>query len=175
MNLQSNTVSLRLIEEDDAEFVVKLRTDEKLNRFISAIEDDINAQKRWIRNYKIDEAKKSQFYFIIERNDGVRCGTVRIYDIREDSFSWGSWVLNAQKTRFSAVESAFLVYQFGFGQLGFSKCHFEVMKGNERVMSFHEKMGAIKVSEDDNFVFYTISKESVHTASVAFKRILKTG
>ena len=58
MNLQSNTVSLRLIEEDDAEFVVKLRTDEKLNRFISAVEDDINAQKRWIRNYKIDDTIK---------------------------------------------------------------------------------------------------------------------
>ncbi|RFQ01327.1 N-acetyltransferase [Pseudomonas putida] len=172
MNLHSTTISMRLIEENDAEFVVGLRTDNNLNRFLSAVGDDIEAQKKWIRSYKIDEAHNSQFYFIIERNDGVRCGTVRIYDIQDDSFSWGSWILNDKKTRYAAIESAFLVYKFGFENLGFSKCHFEVMKGNDRVMSFHEKMGAKQVSEDETFVYYNISKESVEMAKDSFGRIL---
>lgn len=164
---------MRLIEEDDAAFVVGLRTDEKLNKFISAVSNDVEAQKKWIRNYKTDETRGSQFYFIIERNDGARCGTVRIYDIQADSFSWGSWILNDKKTRFAAVESAFLVYQFGFETLGFSKCHFEVMKENEKVRSFHEKMGAKIVSEDDDFIYYNISKASVEKARKSFGRILK--
>lgn len=166
---------MRLINEGDAEFVISLRTDENLNKFLSSVSSDVEAQKKWIKSYKIDEEKKSQFYFIIERNDGVKCGTVRIYDIQNDSFSWGSWILNEQKTRYAAVESAFLVYEFGFNHLGFQKCHFEVMKGNEKVISFHEKMGAERVSEDETFIYFNITKSSIESSKNSFSRILKNG
>ena len=89
---------------------------------------DLASQQAWIRKYKQDEANGSQFYFIIERLDGTKCGTVRVYDLREDSFCWGSWILNESKTRYSALESAFLVYRFGFEELGFKNSHFDVMK-----------------------------------------------
>jgi len=94
---------------------------------------------------------------------------VRIYDIREDSFSWGSWILNEDKTRFAALESAFLVYQFGFEILNFNKSHFEVRKENSKVLSFHEKMGAIKKGENDIEFFYEITKDAVQLAKQRLK------
>lgn len=161
MSLTSKTVKLRLVEESDAEFIVGLRIDEKYNKHLSAVTGDVDAQVNWIRRYKEDEANKQQFYFIIERLDGVRCGTVRVYDFAGDSFCWGSWILNEEKTRYAAIESAFLVYKFAFEELGFQKCHFDVRKGNERVISFHEKMGATRTGETELDYLFQITKEAV--------------
>lgn len=161
MTYKSRTIKIRLVEESDAEFILKLRLDEKYNQFLSDVNPDVQAQRDWIKKYKNDEILKKQFYFIIERNDGVPCGTVRIYDIQGDSFCWGSWILNDNKTRYAALESAFLVYQFGFNDLGLRKSHFEVRKGNEKVISFHKKMGAVKISEDDSNEYFNISKDAV--------------
>jgi RimJ/RimL family protein N-acetyltransferase len=135
--------------------------DHRYNQFLSAVAPDIEAQRHWINKYKLDEASGVQYYFIIEKHDGTRCGTVRVYDLKTNSFCWGSWILNEQKTRFAALESAFLIYDFGFNTLGFSKSHFDVMKGNERVISFHRKMGAVQVGEDLDNYYFEISKEIV--------------
>lgn len=163
MNLESKTIRLRLIDVSDAEFVLSLRLDGRYNQFLSAVSSDVSSQKEWIKKYKIDEAKGLQFYFIIERNDGVACGTIRVYDLKDDSFCWGSWILNEDKTRYAALESAFLIYKFGFETLGYNKSHFEVVKGNERVVSFHKKMGALQVGEDKDSYYFEIDIGSVES------------
>ncbi|EGR0550215.1 GNAT family N-acetyltransferase [Vibrio cholerae] len=166
MFLEAKTVRLRLVTEQDAEFILQLRLDDKYNQFLSSVTPDLQSQKDWIRKYKDDEQSKKQFYFIIERLDGTPCGTVRIYDLRDESFCWGSWILNENKTRYAALESAFLVYQFGFEELGYEKSHFDVMKGNQKVISFHKKMGAIEVSSDDENYYFEIHKDSVDETQI---------
>jgi acyl dehydratase/RimJ/RimL family protein N-acetyltransferase len=170
MNLESKTIRLRLVDESDAKFILKLRMDSKYNQFLSSVSADLQSQKDWISKYKKDEEDGTQFYFIIERLDGTPCGTIRVYDLREDSFCWGSWILNEEKTRYAAIESAFLIYLFGFEKLGFSKSHFDVMKGNERVISFHKKMGATQVGEDNDNFYFEITKEAVIEAQAKIDR-----
>lgn len=171
--INSKSILIRLVEEEDAEFILSLRLSQDLNSFLSKVDTDVEGQRNWIKCYKKDEAKKKQYYFIVERLDGVRCGTVRLYDFTKDSFAWGSWILNKDKTRYAAIESAFLVYKFGFDVLGFNKSHFEVMKGNDRVIAFHEKMGAIKVEEDIANIYFEITKDNVAMQRERFKgRIL---
>lgn len=162
--LEARTIRLRLVDISDAAFILKLRQDERYNRFLSQVSDDIDAQVSWIENYKHEEAKGSQYYFIIERLDGTPCGTVRIYDLQESSFSWGSWILNEDKTRYAALESAFLVYKFGFDKFNYKQSHFEVMKGNDGVVSFHKKMGAIEVGQDEVNFYFNIDKAAVEAA-----------
>ncbi|NMT50966.1 N-acetyltransferase, partial [Vibrio parahaemolyticus] len=62
---------------------------------------------------------------------------------------------------YAALASAFLVYAFGFSVLGFNQSHFDVMKENKKVVSFHEKMGAVKVGESDDSYQYIIQKHAV--------------
>ena len=171
--LTSRTIRLRFVEESDAEFILKLRLDEKYNQFLSGVSPDLRSQKDWIRKYKIDEKAKKQFYFVIERLDGTPCGTVRVYDLKQDSFCWGSWILNENKTRFAALESAFLIYKFGFEELGYKKSHFDVMKGNEKVISFHTKMGAIPTGEDEQNYFFEISDSTVYATQEKLMSKLK--
>jgi RimJ/RimL family protein N-acetyltransferase len=171
--LTSKNIRLRLVEELDAAFIISLRVDEKYNKFLSFVDADVESQQEWIRNYKKKEEVQEEFYFIIERIDGTRCGTVRVYDIRQDSFCWGSWILNDNKTHYSALESALLVYEFGFENLGFSKSHFEVVKENTKVIDFHLKFGAKQTGEDSEHFYYEITKESVSNTKKKFLRLIK--
>lgn len=52
---KSKTVQIRLVEERDAEFILSCRLDDSLNTFISKIDADLEAQRLWIRKYKISE------------------------------------------------------------------------------------------------------------------------
>tara|TARA_R110002050_G_scaffold161891_3_gene291730 strand:+ start:402 stop:926 length:525 start_codon:yes stop_codon:yes gene_type:complete len=161
LSLTNKNIRFRLVEESDAEFILSLRMNERYNTFLSAVSSDVNLQKTWIKKYKEHEKNNKQFYFIIERKDHIPCGTIRIYDLHEDSFCWGSWILNEKKPRHAALESAFLIYDFGFNHLGFEKSHFDVMKGNKSVIKFHTRMGAIKTGEDEINEYFEITKSAV--------------
>ncbi|WP_260620603.1 GNAT family N-acetyltransferase [Pseudomonas protegens] len=167
MKVELKSIRLRLVEELDAGFILSLRLDQRYNRFLSEVTADLEAQKSWIRKYKEDELAGLQYYFIIERLDGVPCGTVRIYDLRPDSFCWGSWILNENKTRHAAIESTLLVYDLGFSHLGFDKSHFDVMKANAGVVAFHKRMGAVVVKEDEQNYYFEITKASVERSRIA--------
>lgn len=58
-------ITLTLAVVDDAEFILSLRQNEKLNRHVSPVPPSLNCQKEWIMNYKKREAIRSEFYFII--------------------------------------------------------------------------------------------------------------
>lgn len=107
MILESKSIRLRFVEDPDAEFILSLRLDDRYNTFLSSVSPDVEAQKKWIRKYKDDERNGIQYYFIIERLDGTPCGTVRIYDIRNDSFCWGSWILNEKKNTVCSIRKCF--------------------------------------------------------------------
>ena len=72
---------------------------------------------------------------MILRNDGKKCGTIRVYDIIDNSFCWGSWILDENKTTTAAIESALLIYKFGFEIMKFSRSHFDVRKDNSAIIT----------------------------------------
>lgn len=175
-NLKAGTIYLRLVHENDAAFICSLRNDDKLNTYISKSTADINAQKKWIVNYKNKEANGEEYYFIICKLDNdLPIGTVRLYDFKENpkSFCWGSWILNENKTKYAAVESALLVYEAGFAYLGFEQSHFEVMKGNDKVHSFHVKMGAERNAEDEINEYYVFPKDRYLDNKIQYAKFLR--
>jgi len=170
--LIGKSIRLRLVETVDAEYIVSLRTNAALNAHLSAVSPSVVAQAAWIERYKHRERAGSEFYFLIERLDGTRCGTVRVYDLTADSFCWGSWILDQNKPSTAAVESALLVYQFGFDGLGLAGSHFDVRKENDAVVSFHKKFGAEVVGEDGQNWYFKISKGAVNLMRQKYQRLL---
>lgn len=174
-NLVADTIFFRLVTQKDAEFICTLRNSEDLNTYISKSTVDTEMQRQWIAKYKERENKNEEYYFIICRNaDNLPIGTVRIYDFLEQpkSFCWGSWILNSDKTRYAAVESALLVYEAGFNHLNFDQSHFEVMKGNNNVHEFHLRMGAEKVREDEVNEYYIYKKETYEKNLSKYEKFL---
>lgn len=135
----------------DAEFIIGLRTDLEKSKHLSVTSNNIDEQRDFISYYL-----KSQvdYYFIISDWNKQLLGTIRIYDIQGDSFSWGSWILSRGAPTNAAIESALLIYDFAFFSLHYHKSHFDVRKENQRVVHFHKRFGALIVNEDDiNFYF----------------------
>lgn len=161
-NLSAKTIYFRLVQESDAGFICELRNNPELNQHISQSTAMIDEQRNWIRTYKSRESQGDEYYFIICRKDtNEPIGTIRLYDFKDvpRSFCWGSWILNENKTRYAAIESALLVYKIAFEALNFEQSHFDVRKGNVGVHDFHMRLGAqhIDSTDIDNLYIYLSS------------------
>ena len=169
--LQGRTTRLRLARVADAAFIHGLRSDEDRNRYVSAIDARVEAQAEWLRRYEEREARGEEYYFVIEHGE-VPVGTVRVYDYRGDSFSWGSWIIAAGTPPAVAMESALLVYEFAFGVLGFKRCHFQVRKGNERVVAFHKRFGAVETGGDETSSDFAYTREGYEALRPRYEKFL---
>jgi RimJ/RimL family protein N-acetyltransferase len=148
---------LRFVEPEDAEYIVQLRTDQELSRYLTASPADVEKQRNWIVNYKDRELQGDEFYYVI-MSEGAEHGVVRMYDFREiggeRSFSWGSWIIPPPRPSGLVTFSALLMYEIGFDALQFPRAHFEVVKGNAGVVAFHTRAGAVLESEDDEKFYF---------------------
>ncbi len=163
-------IRLRLVVEDDAEFILSLRTDELKSRHLSRVENDLEKQKMWIKEYKKREYAGEEYYFVFSDKAGERLGFFRIYDFKGDSFSLGSWMIKDGSPIHAAIESALAAFDFGFRQLGFSRSQFDVRKSNTRVVDFHRRFGALITSEDEFNYFFSFSKEKYLKIRQRFSR-----
>jgi RimJ/RimL family protein N-acetyltransferase len=162
-------ITFRLVEVNDSEFILSLRTNEKKNKFLSAVENDLEAQQNWIIGYKEREKSRQEYYYIIEESS-EKLGVVRLYDFKEDSFSWGSWIFKEGSPSYAAIESALVVYEIAFYSLGFNQSHFEVIKANQKVVDFHLRFGATITGEDDIFYYFNISQETYEKTKQKYRK-----
>lgn len=169
--VRGDTLTFRDASVADAEFILSLRSDKEKSRYLSATSDHIEAQRAWLEAYAKSEG---QAYFIIE-HDGEPIGTIRLYDARGNSFCWGSWILADGRPRQAAMESALMTYAYAVDHLGFTECHFEVRKGNGRVLQFHERFGAMRNGETNDDYLYTISLEAIQEARRRHANFLSSG
>lgn len=174
-DVKGPNLRLRLILPQDALYVHELRINPAYNTHLSAVNGTVDDQRRWIEAYKEREAAGQEFYFIIARNNGVPCGTVRIYDIRTDSFTWGSWILDHNKPPKAALESALLVYQFAFDVLGKVQAVFDVRRDNARTLMFHRRFGANETHGDDTDLFFTYPRSQFEVDRVRLHQALVDG
>lgn len=159
--LKSNHLVFKLVEEEDAKFILELRKNENLNKYISSTEISVEQQRDWIKNYKNKEKLGTEFYFRIDKKDGEKLGFVRVYNIDKDSktFTWGSWIIKEERPKYAAIESALIIYEYAFFELGMEKAIFDVRKENVGVLKFHNRFGAIKIDETELDEFFEIPKE----------------
>lgn len=163
-DLRGQRLFLRLVREGDAAYICALRGDPRYNTHLSAAAPSEAAQRDWITRYRTREAAGQEYYFAICRNDdGRRCGLVRVYDIRPGdartgagTFTWGSWILDDAKPPKAALDSALLVYRFGFEHLGLARAVFDVRRANARTLAFHDRFGARRTHEDAQDIFFEL-------------------
>ncbi len=165
------TLTFRDTNTSDAAFILSLRTDAKKSQHLSATSRDIHAQKAWLENY---ESAVDQAYFIIEYQDQP-IGTIRLYDAREHSFCWGSWILKDGRPSHAAMESALMVYAYAVDYLGFEAAHFDVRIANDRVCKFHERFGACVTAMTELDCFYSLSLQAIKESRIRYAKFLPDG
>lgn len=167
--VRGKNIALREVMPDDADFLIRLRTDPDLCRHLSPTPDDVEQQRKYILNY---QASLTDYYFIITDWQQRSLGTIRIYDIRETSFCWGSWILSKEAPSSAAIESALLIYDFAFFSLHYNKSHFDVRKRNTKVVDFHKRFGARTVREDELNYYFEYDRDAYLSIRRKYSRYL---
>ncbi len=165
--IQTDDMSMRLVDKSDAKFIVDLRTDETLGQFISETSSSIENQIAWIEEYKKREAEHKEFYFIYEDSVNTKWGTIRLYNLLEDSFTLGSWICVQGNKNHIAIKSFLYALKFGFEKLGYENCQIDVRKKNIRVLYFLKLFKPVLINEDLLNWFFRLEKNTFyHNISV---------
>jgi RimJ/RimL family protein N-acetyltransferase len=172
MIIYGKNINMRTVNIEDAEFIYNMRHDQSKTKYLSKVTGTIESQKEWIKKYIQREKEKKEFYFVIESKNAERLGLVRMYDFRDDSFCWGSWLIKDNAPKTTAIESALQIYEFGFYSLGFKKSHFDVRKGNSKVIAFHKRFGAKIIDENELDYFFNFDKSDYEITKEKYKRYL---
>lgn len=154
--LNGKYVNLREVTVDDADFILSLRCNESKSRFLHKTEYNLENQVAYIKNYfEIPD----EWYFIIENKKGERIGTYRIYDVQGDSFCIGSWLMIDGVSPAESFESDWILRMYGFDVLGFKRIHFDVRKGNKKVIAYHKMVGARITGETELDWLWEITRD----------------
>lgn len=172
MIIYGKNINMRTVTKEDAEFIYNMRQNQDKTKYLSKTIGTVESQKEWIENYKQREEDKKEFYFVIESKDEEKLGLVRIYDLKRDSFCWGSWLIKENTPKTTAIESALQIYEFGFYNLGFEKSHFDVRKGNDKVIAFHKRFRAKIVDENELDYFFNYEKKDYEIIKEKYRRYL---
>lgn len=172
MVIVGKNINMKTVEKSDAEFIFTMRQNQNKTKYLSQISGTVDSQTEWIESYKKREYEKKEFYFVIESKNEEKLGLVRMYDFHDDSFCWGSWLIKEEAPKTTAIESALQIYEFGFYELKFERSHFEVQKGNDKVITFHKRFGAKIVDEDEKEVFFNFEKNNYEITKEKYKRYL---
>lgn len=165
---------LRLIMPEDADYIHDLRTDARYNTHLSPVTGSVDDQRAWIEQYKRREAARQEYYYVIERRDDAQvCGTVRLYDIQEDCFTWGSWILDEHKPAMAALESATLSFRVGFVCLSAKSALIDVRRLNTHATSFYRRFNAIETRYDDTNIYFELTREQFLADQGGYQKIIE--
>ena len=161
-SIEKYGIKLRTVEIEDADFILNLRTDPILSQFISFTEPDIDAQIKWIKDYKIREKEGLEYYYIALDQNGEKHGTIRIYNFDEKSFEIGSWLFRREAPLGMAVKAQFIGFETGFNLLNSEYCRLEIRKRNTQVVRHMKGFDAPVVKEDELNYYYELTKENFY-------------
>lgn len=135
-------LTYRLVNEADADFIFKLRSDPILSKYIHDVSGGVEGQIKWIRNYKIREENGTDYYFIFFlRNNPI--GLFRLYSIHDKTFTSGSWVMIPGTSSEFVLAVPMIIRELAFDTLGFEfEDNYDATHvDNKKVIKFNKMFG----------------------------------
>ena len=151
-------IHCRLVVEEDAEYILSLRTDKVLSRYIHATDFNIEKQIQWIQDYKQREAIGVDFYFIFEDDNRQPVGVARIYQIKEGMFTSGSWLASSSIIGVGVL-CDIISREIAFEMYPDSVNYYDVRKENTKVIRYHQSYHPTIYREDDENLYFYLTKQ----------------
>lgn len=168
-------LTFRTVEEEDAPFILELRSNKALSRFLTATDPDLEKQVEWIRSYKQREQQNEEVYFISLDNKGDRQGLNRLYNYEPDCFEIGSWLYKPGLEKYVSIRGDLAVRDYGFETLGFTHCKFAVRKANLSVVRYHAGFKPEKTGETEIDYFFRLSYDNYRRHRDKLLKIMSCG
>jgi RimJ/RimL family protein N-acetyltransferase len=160
-------LNLRIAREEDAAFILELRLDPILNKFISKTDPSVEKQIEWIKKVY---NKDNDFTFIIEDKKSNKCGTVAIYDIDYSTgrAEWGRLIIKQHALFILPIEATIQLLNFAFNTLHLKQLYGGANNLNKQVVDFH-KIYADVSSEEETHTWFTFEEKNLVKISNRYK------
>lgn len=165
-------LTFRTVVEEDAPFILELRTNAALSKYLSDTHPNIQQQLDWIKAYKQREKQNEEVYFISLNDKGDRQGLNRLYNFEKDCFEIGSWIYRPGLDTSVAILGDLAARDYGFETMGFSYCKFMVRKANLSVVKYHLRFKPEKTGETEIDYFFRLSYDGFRKQRDKLLRIL---
>lgn len=161
---------LRAVVPEDAEFILRLRNDKEISKYLPPLNVTVEQQQVWISKQRNDS---DSYYFLIMDKSGNKLGTISVYNIENGHAevgrfcSIGSSVIN--------MEAALIHDDFIFDILNLSYLDIWVYKGNKPVLSLNQGFGCKWEGENvdehgEPFLFGKLTKADFYKKSVKIRK-----
>lgn len=141
--IKGKTMFLRPVEVTDAEFIVKIRNDETLARYLHPVSTSVKAQEQWISKQR---ERAGDYYFIICGVQGESLGAVRLSGIAENSGEVGSLISYGNPAQ--NMEAEMRITDFAFEEVGLDYLQGYTLANNKPVIGYHKKFGYVYEEEE---------------------------
>lgn len=132
------TVDLRPVEESDAAFILDIRADETVKRYVHALDISVEQQQAWIRTHR---KMPGDYYFIIMDKAGKSLGTIGLYGLADGCGELGRLV--CMNGPIESTEASMLVLDLAFGEMRCNYLTGSVVCENTKVRSMFHRFGFI--------------------------------
>lgn len=134
--LEGKYVNLRSVTEDDAEFILLIRNNPEISKYLPPLNVTVEQQRQWIVKQQAD---KSSYYFILETPDLKPIGTLSVYDIEDDHAEYGRLCSIGEPA--ATIEAGLLLIDFIFNELQLAYTTIWVYEENKPVISLNQSYG----------------------------------
>ena len=156
-NKEPHLLQVIFAKENDAEFILGLRTNPSKNKYLNYTEPNLENQIIWLNEYKTREERGDELYYIIYENN-IPVGTIRIYNIKDNECTTGSWLFSSNTHQLTPIISELLIYEIVYNILKKSTVLFDVRKENKKVVNYHKLKRITLINEDEENFYYSMSR-----------------
>lgn len=169
-------LKVRLVNLDDAEFIVSLRADPEKTKAMVTLEPNVEKQRQWIAEYKKREREGLDYYFIYINKENIKIGINRISQINYEKkeCKTSSWIA-INGLDYEPLKMALIRNEITFNVLGINCCWGDVHKENKKVIKVLGLFGGRFFDKSEDFYQIIITKEGFFEACKSSKiKKLKT-
>ncbi len=138
--LEGKYVNLRSVTEDDAEFILDIRNNPQISKYLPPLNVTVEQQRQWITKQRADN---DSYYFVLESLHGDKkgevIGTISIYDI--DGNHGESGRTCSLGDPFESIEAHILFFDFIFCKLNLDYTTGWVYEENKGVIAMNNSYG----------------------------------
>lgn len=165
--IEGEEISLRTLEEEDADFLRSLNHDLDVRRFLGRVPKPSSLPQEKDRISSINESEEI-IQFIIE-HEGEEVGTVAIFDINYtyNSAEVGAFMVDPDiHGQGFGTEAMELILDYSFNQLNMHKIKGGYIEGNEASRKVQEKFGFQREGSERDEVFRNGEYKDINRMSI---------
>lgn len=157
--LEKYDLRVRLVGLQDAPFIISLRSDATRTKYMITLDDDVQKQEQWIRDYKIRERKGEDYYLVYELLDGTLVSVNRISQISftESKCKAAGWI-KKKRAKVNSMAVFILQKEIIFNLLGLNYFYSDLHQDNKSVLRYYKAFDVKPVMKKNDFLYFDFYK-----------------